>query len=248
MRRSGRESRGRIAAAGLVAIALLSTGAGPRRTAQIAASRRLSAGSRFGFGADFDPGAFRVDQPAPKSRRPGQEVAVLDPRDVMRTAQTVALFGLISLAPVAVLMVTAFVRINIVLILLRQALGSPQVPGQPGADGAGAPAHGAGHAARGRDGLHPGDRALHPGPRRPRRRPGQAGSAPIKAFMVEQISRRSIETTSGRSTTTRPRPAPARPSRVRPRVPAPGRGPGVPAERADDGAGDRASTSTCRSW
>ena len=43
--------------------------------------------------------------------------------------QTVALFGLISLAPVALLMVTAFVRINIVLTLLRQALGSPQVPG-----------------------------------------------------------------------------------------------------------------------
>jgi flagellar biosynthetic protein FliP len=41
----------------------------------------------------------------------------------------VVLFGLISLAPVALLMVTAFVRINIVLILLRQALGSPQVPG-----------------------------------------------------------------------------------------------------------------------
>ncbi len=53
----------------------------------------------------------------------------IDQRDAARTLQTVALFGLISLAPVAVLMVTAFVRINIVLILLRQALGSPQVPG-----------------------------------------------------------------------------------------------------------------------
>jgi flagellar biosynthetic protein FliP len=49
--------------------------------------------------------------------------------DTMRTVQTVALFGLISLAPIALLMVTAFVRINIVLMLLRQALGSPQVPG-----------------------------------------------------------------------------------------------------------------------
>jgi flagellar biosynthetic protein FliP len=47
----------------------------------------------------------------------------------MRTAQTVALFGLVSLAPFGLLMVTAFVRIQIVLILLRQALGSPQVPG-----------------------------------------------------------------------------------------------------------------------
>jgi flagellar biosynthetic protein FliP len=49
--------------------------------------------------------------------------------DTYRSVQTVALFGLISLAPIALLMVTAFVRINIVLILLRQALGSPQVPG-----------------------------------------------------------------------------------------------------------------------
>jgi len=47
----------------------------------------------------------------------------------MRTAQSVVLFGAISLAPVAFLMITPFVRINIVLILLRQALGSPQVPG-----------------------------------------------------------------------------------------------------------------------
>jgi flagellar biosynthetic protein FliP len=50
-------------------------------------------------------------------------------RDVWKTVETVALFGLISLAPMGLLMVTAFVRINVVLILLRQALGSPQVPG-----------------------------------------------------------------------------------------------------------------------
>jgi flagellar biosynthesis protein FliP len=55
--------------------------------------------------------------------------AGLEPDQVVRSAQTVALFAAISLAPAAVLMVTAFVRINVVLILLRQALGSPQVPG-----------------------------------------------------------------------------------------------------------------------
>jgi flagellar biosynthetic protein FliP len=49
--------------------------------------------------------------------------------DIWKTAETFALFGLISLAPMGLLMVTGFVRINIVLILLRQALGSPQVPG-----------------------------------------------------------------------------------------------------------------------
>src|SRR5262249_32317770 len=52
-----------------------------------------------------------------------------DPGQVVNTAKTAALFALISLAPAAVLMVTSFVRINIVLTLLRQALGSPQVPG-----------------------------------------------------------------------------------------------------------------------
>jgi flagellar biosynthesis protein FliP len=53
----------------------------------------------------------------------------LDTGDAMRTVQSVVLFGLVSLAPVALLMITPFVRINIVLVLLRQALGSPQVPG-----------------------------------------------------------------------------------------------------------------------
>jgi flagellar biosynthetic protein FliP len=53
----------------------------------------------------------------------------LDPKQVVGGVQTVGLFALLSLVPVAVLMVTAFVRINIVLTLLRQALGSPQVPG-----------------------------------------------------------------------------------------------------------------------
>ncbi|MDR3633613.1 MAG: EscR/YscR/HrcR family type III secretion system export apparatus protein [Isosphaeraceae bacterium] len=49
--------------------------------------------------------------------------------ETLRSVQSVALFALISFAPAAILMVTAFVRINIVLLLLRQALGSPQVPG-----------------------------------------------------------------------------------------------------------------------
>ena len=49
--------------------------------------------------------------------------------DDLKGLKSVALIGLFSLAPAAVLMFTSFVRINIVLILLRQALGSPQVPG-----------------------------------------------------------------------------------------------------------------------
>ncbi len=55
--------------------------------------------------------------------------AVPAPPPVAASIQTVVLFALISLAPAAALMVTAFVRISVVLTLLRQALGSPQVPG-----------------------------------------------------------------------------------------------------------------------
>jgi flagellar biosynthetic protein FliP len=73
----------------------------------------------------------RINRPA-ELEGPGLAllpVPSLDRRDVTRTLQTVAIFGLISLAPVGLLMATAFVRINVVVILLRQALGSPQGPG-----------------------------------------------------------------------------------------------------------------------
>jgi flagellar biosynthetic protein FliP len=74
-----------------------------------------------------EPGG-NAAKPARISNAPGTWPG-LEPDQVVRSAQTVGLFALLSLAPAAVLMVTAFVRINIVLILLRQALGSPQVPG-----------------------------------------------------------------------------------------------------------------------
>ncbi len=77
--------------------------------------------------------ATKPPKPSPPNARPAggapASAPSLDPEQVVRSVQTVGLFVLISLAPAAVLMVTAFVRINIVLILLRQALGSPQVPG-----------------------------------------------------------------------------------------------------------------------
>ncbi len=63
-------------------------------------------------------------EPGGALRLPG-----FDRPDAARTLQTVVLFGLVSLAPVGLLMLTGFVRISIVLTLLRQALGSPQVPG-----------------------------------------------------------------------------------------------------------------------
>jgi flagellar biosynthesis protein FliP len=131
--------------------------------------------------------------PAPKEPALEQEkgkgrTPALEPDQVLRTAQTVGLFALISLAPAAVLMVTAFVRINIVLILLRQALGSPQVPGnqvltalavlltalvmRPVADTVYTRA-----IAPYRQGEATAEEAW------------RAGSRPIKAFMVRQIER-----------------------------------------------------------
>ena len=66
----------------------------------------------------------KTSSPTPGSTLPGNGT-----EQVIRSLQTVGLFAVVSLAPAALLMVTAFVRINIVLVLLRQALGSPQVPG-----------------------------------------------------------------------------------------------------------------------
>jgi flagellar biosynthetic protein FliP len=48
---------------------------------------------------------------------------------IARSATTVLLFAAASLIPVALLVLTAFTRISVVLLLTRQALGSPQVPG-----------------------------------------------------------------------------------------------------------------------
>jgi flagellar biosynthetic protein FliP len=79
------------------------------------------------------PAVPRPQPPSPSpatAPAPGSpDVLAINPKEVARGATTVGLFALVSLAPAAVLMVTAFVRINIVLVLLRQALGSPQVPG-----------------------------------------------------------------------------------------------------------------------
>ena len=70
-----------------------------------------------------------VEPPLPQESSSIKKPSMPDPRDAVRMVPTMLLYGLIWMAPMAVLMVTAFVRINIVLVLLRQALGSPQVPG-----------------------------------------------------------------------------------------------------------------------
>jgi flagellar biosynthetic protein FliP len=72
---------------------------------------------------------IRPNQPAALEPDDDGRFPRLDRPAAVRTLQTVAVFGLVSMAPVALLMLTGFVRISIVLTLLRQALGSPQVPG-----------------------------------------------------------------------------------------------------------------------
>jgi flagellar biosynthetic protein FliP len=63
-----------------------------------------------------------------QAHAPGDAID-LSPAKLGSSLQTVVLFAVASLAPAAILMVTAFVRTSVVLALLRQALGSPQVPG-----------------------------------------------------------------------------------------------------------------------
>lgn len=119
----------------------------PRFVFLVGFSVVLVAGSRFAIGHDDPtPGAihlgvnpasyFEADAIEPDSADSGREASPPDPdeppaprAELERAARTVGLFAAVSLAPVAVLMATAFVRINIVLLLLRQAIGSPQVPG-----------------------------------------------------------------------------------------------------------------------
>ena len=130
--------------------------------------------------------AAPTSDPKPNPKPPMFPIK-LEKRD-FESLKSVALIGLVSLAPSALLMFTSFVRINIVLILLRQALGSPQVPGnqvlaalalllsivvmKPVAES-----------------VH--DRAIRPyaaGEIQPDQA-WEAGSKPIKTFMIAQIQR-----------------------------------------------------------
>jgi len=125
-----RRAQHRVAAAWLIPIAFLLIAAGPewRAGSTSAVSRGISADAVFGSGAGSDSSLFRVDEPARQKQGPIKTTSLPEPRDALRSLPSLALYGLIWLAPIA-LTLTAFVRINIVLVLLRQALGSPQVPG-----------------------------------------------------------------------------------------------------------------------
>ncbi len=120
-------------AALLAVVALPDTGAGAEEPPAVDLNSTASA--KFGDARVPSPTSnassetIRLNRPPDPGTGVALPVSPLDRRDAMRSVQTVALFALMSLAPIGLLMVTAFVRINIVLILLRQALGSPQVPG-----------------------------------------------------------------------------------------------------------------------
>jgi flagellar biosynthetic protein FliP len=119
-----------IAAMMVTVLTFFSAGAAPlEEPAKQPGGLATPAGVVFGSGAGSGASLFRSSPFESEGQNAGKQLRMLDSRDAVRTVQTVALFGLVSLAPVGVLMLTAFVRINIVLALLRQALGSPQIPG-----------------------------------------------------------------------------------------------------------------------
>ena len=141
-------------------------------------------------------GASAEEPPAPEAKPATPPVAppsgplAMTPDD-FKGLKSVALIGLVSLAPAALLMFTSFVRINIVLILLRQALGSPQVPGNQVLAALALllsvlVMHPVGESV-----YH---RAIRPYAASARTTEDamaawEAGSGPIKAFMIEQIER-----------------------------------------------------------
>ena len=123
-----------IAAAALLPLTLVLSGAGPSSDAAPSPGTERGAslapsGMVFGSGAGSGSSVFRSGEPALQEQGAGKKLTMPDPRDALRMVPTMLLYGMIWMAPMAALMVTAFVRINIVLVLLRQALGSPQIPG-----------------------------------------------------------------------------------------------------------------------
>jgi len=125
----------------LAVLAVAALGAGPPPKApRPAAPAQVRANQPLGSVDPTPPRVARASNPltipasSPASNpdpAPGPAAGALslEPQQVFRSVSTVALVAAASLAPAAVLMLTAFVRINIVLVLLRQALGSQQVPG-----------------------------------------------------------------------------------------------------------------------
>ncbi len=77
--------------------------------------------------------AASVDPPsAPRSSEAGAVAGLLEQffagRSLGVSLSAAAVFGVVSLAPAVLLMTTAFVRLSVVLALVRQGIGTPQLP------------------------------------------------------------------------------------------------------------------------
>jgi flagellar biosynthesis protein FliP len=178
-------------------VALPALGSPPEKPkASVAASP--SASVRANGKVGLDPAAEPPPSPSTKTPEAAGLAApsspagplAMTPKD-FEGLKGVALIGLASLAPAALLMFTSFVRINIVLILLRQALGSPQVPGN---QVLAALALLLSLLVMKPVGESVYTRAIQPyaaGARTAEdaRRAWEAGSQPIKKFMIDQIKR-----------------------------------------------------------
>jgi len=66
--------------------------------------------------------------PAPASAVPFDLRQLLSGRSLAALLPSAVLFGVITLAPAVLLMTTCFVRMSVVLGLLRQGIGAPQIP------------------------------------------------------------------------------------------------------------------------
>lgn len=72
--------------------------------------------------------AVRTAPAEAASRDPGGWLDLLGGRPLESLVPSAVMFGVISLAPAVLLMTTCFVRMSVVLSLLRQGLGMPQIP------------------------------------------------------------------------------------------------------------------------
>ncbi len=177
----------RLALALLLSAALPALGSPPPERPKAEGQVRPNASLRVDAPAD-EPAPSSDPRPAPSAIKPGA-FPWSPTADDFKGLKSVALIGLVSLAPAALLMFTSFVRINIVLILLRQALGSPQIPGN---QVLAALALLLSLLVMRPVGESVYDRAIRPyaaGEIKDVGRVWEAGSKPIKTFMIEQIKR-----------------------------------------------------------
>lgn len=79
-------------------------------------------------GDDLAGALQAVEQAAPAAAVSGGWLARLGDRPLESLIPSLVMFGVVSLAPAVLLMTTCFVRMSVVLALVRQGLGAAQVP------------------------------------------------------------------------------------------------------------------------